>query len=84
MKYLLTILLVIVGLTGYSQSFNYAYYDPCDGNLKTVAVPLGQSQIAVTYFNQVKSFDLIDLTNGVFHTWVKNTYNTYITTSPCA
>jgi hypothetical protein len=84
MKYLLTILLVIVGLTGYSQSFNYAYYDPCDGNLKTVAVPLGQSQIAVTYFNQVKSFDLIDLTNGVFDTWVKNTYNTYRTTSPCA
>jgi len=84
MKYLLTILLVIVGLTSYSQSFNYAYYDPCDGNLKTVAVPLGQSQIAVTYFNQVKSFDLIDLTNGVFDTWVKNTYNTYRTTSPCA
>jgi hypothetical protein len=84
MKYLLTILLVIVGLASYSQSFNYAYYDPCDGNLKTVAVPLGQNQIAVTYFNQVKSFDLIDLTNGVFDTWVKNTYNTYRTTSPCA
>ena len=84
MKYLLTILLVIVGLASYSQSFNYAYFDPCDGNLKTVAVPLGQNQIAVTYFNQVKSFDLIDLTNGVFDTWVKNTYNTYRTTSPCA
>jgi len=84
MKYILTILLVIVGLASYSQSFNYAYYDPCDGNLKTVAVPLGQNQIAVTYFNQVKSFDLIDLTNGVFDTWVKNTYNTYRTTSPCA
>ncbi len=55
MKYILTILLVIVGLASYSQSFNYAYYDPCDGNLKTVAVPLGQNQIAVTYFNQVKS-----------------------------
>jgi hypothetical protein len=84
MKYLLTILLVIVGLVSSGQSFNYAYYDPCDGNLKTVAVPLGQNQIAVTYFNQVKSFDLIDLTNGVFDTWVKNTYNTYRTTSPCA
>jgi hypothetical protein len=84
MKYILTILLVIVGLASYSQSFNYAYYDPCDGNLKTVSVPLGQNQIAVTYFNQVKSFDLIDLTNGVFDTWVKNTYNTYRTTSPCA
>ena len=84
MKYILTILLVIVGLASYGQSFNYAYYDPCDGNLKTVSVPLGQNQIAVTYFNQVKSFDLIDLTNGVFDTWVKNTYNTYRTTSPCA
>jgi hypothetical protein len=84
MKYLLTILLVVVGLTGYSQSFNYAYYDPCDGNLKTVSVPLGQSQIAVTYFNQVKSFDLIDLTNGVFDKWVKSTYDVYHVTSPCA
>lgn len=84
MKYLLTILLVIVGLAGYSQSFNYAYYDPCDGNLKKISVPLGQSQIAVTYFNQVKSFDLIDLTNGVFDSWVKSTYDTYRVTSPCA
>ena len=84
MKYLLTILLVVVGLAGYSQSFNYAYYDPCDGNLKKVAVPLGQNQIAVTYFNQVKSFDLIDLTHGVFDSWVLSTYNTYKTTSPCA
>ena len=84
MKYLLTILLVFVGLASYSQSFNYAYYDPCDGNLKKVAVPLGQNQIAVTYFNQVKSFDLIDLTNGVFDSWVLSTYNTYKTTSPCA
>ena len=84
MKYLLTILLVVVGLASYSQSFNYAYYDPCDGNLKKVAVPLGQNQIAVTYFNQVKSFDLIDLTNGVFDSWVLSTYNTYKTTSPCA
>ena len=75
---------MFVGLASYSQSFNYAYYDPCDGNLKKVAVPLGQNQIAVTYFNQVKSFDLIDLTNGVFDSWVLSTYNTYKTTSPCA
>lgn len=84
MKYLLTILLVLVGLAGYSQSFNYAYYDPCDGNLKKISVPLGQNQIAVTYFNQVKSFDLIDLTNGVFDSWVKSTYDVYRVTSPCA
>lgn len=84
MKYLLTILLVFVGLASYSQSFNYAYYDPCDGNLKKISVPLGQNQIAVTYFNQVKSFDLIDLTNGVFDSWVKSTYDVYHVTSPCA
>lgn len=84
MKYLLTILLVLIGLAGYSQSFNYAYYDPCDGNLKKISVPLGQNQIAVTYFNQVKSFDLIDLTNGVFDSWVKSTYDVYHVTSPCA
>ena len=83
MKYLLTILLVVVGLAGYSQSFNYAYYDPCDGNLKTVAVPVGQNTIAVTYFNQVKSFNVNDFSNGIFDTWVNSTYNTYKTVSPC-
>jgi hypothetical protein len=83
MKYILTILLVIVGLASYSQSFNYAYYDPCDGNLKTVAVPVGQNTIAVTYFNQVKSFNINDFSNGVFDTWVNSIYNTYKTVSPC-
>ena len=74
---------MVIGLTGYSQSFNYAYYDPCDGNLKTVAVPVGQNTIAVTYFNQVKSFNVNDFSNGVFDTWVNSTYNTYKTVSPC-
>jgi hypothetical protein len=83
MKYLLTVIVMVIGLTGYSQSFNYAYYDPCDGNLKSVAVPVGQNTIAVTYFNQVKSFDVNDFSNGVFNTWVNNTYNTYKTISPC-
>jgi hypothetical protein len=75
--------MIVIGLTGYSQSFNYAYYDPCDGNLKTVAVPVGQNTIAVTYFNQVKSFNVNDFSNGVFDTWVNSTYNTYKTVSPC-
>ena len=74
---------MVIGLTGYSQSFNYAYYDPCDGNLKTVAVPVGQNTIAVTYFNQVKSFNVNDFSNGIFDTWVNSTYNTYKTVSPC-
>ena len=83
MKYLLTAIMMVIGLTGYSQSFNYAYYDPCDGNLKTVAVPVGQNTIAVTYFNQVKSFNVNDFSNGIFDTWVNSTYNTYKTVSPC-
>jgi hypothetical protein len=83
MKYLLTAMMIVIGLTGYSQSFNYAYYDPCDGNLKTVAVPVGQNTIAVTYFNQVKSFNVNDFSNGVFDTWVNSIYNTYKTVSPC-
>ena len=83
MKYILTAIMIVIGLTGYSQSFNYAYYDPCDGNLKTVAVPVGQNTIAVTYFNQVKSFNVNDFSNGVFDTWVNSTYNTYKTVSPC-
>jgi len=75
--------MIVIGLTGYSQSFNYAYYDPCDGNLKTVAVPVGQNTIAVTYFNQVKSFNVNDFSNGIFDTWVNSIYNTYKTVSPC-
>ena len=83
MKYILTAIMIVIGLTGYSQSFNYAYYDPCDGNLKTVAVPVGQNTIAVTYFNQVKSFNVNDFSNGIFDTWVNSIYNTYKTVSPC-
>lgn len=82
-KLLFIILFLSIGLAGFSQSFTYSYYDPCDSKLRSVAVPLGQNTVAVTYFNQIKTFNVADFSNGIFDSWVRNTYSTYSVASPC-
>jgi hypothetical protein len=72
-----------LGLVSYGQSFTYAFKDPCDGNTKTVVVPTGQNTIAVTYFNQIKTFTVDDFSNGTFESWVNSTYIQYKDLSPC-
>lgn len=83
MKKLLFIILFLSSRAGFGQSFTYSYYDPCDSKLRTVAVPLGQNTVAVTYFNQIKTFNVADFSNGVFDAWVSSTYSTYSQASPC-
>ena len=82
-RLLLFIVVMSIGLTSYSQSFFYSFTDPCNGNIKSVSIPSGQNNITVNYFNQFKTFNQADFNNGVFDSWITNTYNQYKNISPC-
>lgn len=71
-----------IGLS--AQSFEYSYVDPCNGNTEKISIPFGANAVAVTYYNQIRSFTESDFQNGVFDQWAQSVYNTYKTTSPCA
>ena len=81
---ILTILFIITGLVSKGQSFTYSYKDPCTGNTKTTIIPAGQNTISVTYYNQTQVFTVADFSNGVFNTWVNQTYSQYSVVSPCS
>ena len=65
------ILLNVVPLFGFSQTWNYTFTDPCTLNQQTITNTVGQS-IALNYFGNVQSFTENDFTNGVFDSWINN------------
>ena len=85
MKKILTLLLILVGLTTYSQSsYDYSYIEPCSGKLKSLTVPIGApgSNVTVDYYGHVGTFNSVDFNNGNFQTWM-NTVSGANTSQPC-
>ena len=75
------ILLNVVPLFGFSQTWNYTFTDPCTLNQQTITNTVGQS-IALNYFGNVQSFTENDFTNGVFDDWINN-ITQINSSSPC-
>jgi hypothetical protein len=82
-RLIISLILLSIGLTSYSQSFFYSYTDPCNGNVKSINIPSGQNMVTINYFNQYRTFTQADFGNGVFDNWITNTYTQYKNTSPC-
>ncbi len=75
------ILLNVIPLFGFSQTWNYTFTDPCTLNQQTITNTVGQS-IALNYFGNVQSFTENDFTNGVFDSWI-NSITQINSSSPC-
>ena len=85
MKKILTLLLILISLTTYSQSsYDYSYIEPCSGKLKSLTVPIGApgSNVTVDYYGHVGTFNSVDFNNGNFQTWM-NTVSGANTGQPC-
>jgi hypothetical protein len=67
-----------------AQSFTYSYVNPCNGNVEKITIPTGSNSVAVTYYNQIKTFNEADFSNGAFDAWANSVFNTYRQVSPCA
>lgn len=81
-KYILTILLFIFPIIGWSQSsYVYSYTDPCTGLLKSFNVPT--NGVTVTYYGQMQTFQPVDFTNGNFNNWANSVFDSYGGNNPC-
>jgi hypothetical protein len=75
-KLIVIIILLVAPTLVKAQSYIYQYVDPCTKNIKFISVPLGGSNIAVTYYGQVGTFSSSDFSNGNFVAWLNQTSGT--------
>jgi hypothetical protein len=66
-----------------AQSYSYSYTDPCNGNTKTLSVPINGA-VAVSYYGQVQNFTYNEITNGALENWASSIYSQYGGNNPCA
>ena len=81
MKWLLTILTLLVTSTVFGQGFTYSYVDPCSKKLKTIYLNSNES-VTVNYLGVIGTFTQSDFQNGVFSSWVQ-TAQTQAASQPC-
>ena len=82
LKTKILLILMIIGLPLYGQSFIYSYIDPCTNESKYIVADMS-APIVISYYGQIQTFTYAQLSDGTFDAWINNTYNKYKTTSPC-
>jgi hypothetical protein len=70
MKWIFSILLLLVSSTGFGQGFTYSYVDPCSKKTNTVYIPSGQGSVTVSYYGVSSTFTQADFQNGTFSSWM--------------
>ena len=82
MKWIFSILLLLVSSTGFGQGFTYSYVDPCSKKLKVINIPNANSTVTVNYLGYVNTFTKDDFDNGSFAGWVGDLSTKYAS-APC-
>lgn len=82
LKTKILILLMIIGLPLYGQSFIYSYIDPCTKQNKFISADMS-APIVISYYGQIKTFTYGELSDGTFDAWINSIYIKYQSTSPC-
>ena len=70
MKWIFSILLLLVSSASFGQGFSYSYVDPCSKKTNTVYIPSGQGSVTVSYYGASSTFTQADFQNGVFSSWM--------------
>ena len=76
------LILMMIGLPLFGQSFIYSYIDPCTKQSKFISADMS-APIVISYYGQVKTFTYGELSDGTFDAWINSIYIKYQTTSPC-
>jgi hypothetical protein len=82
MKWIFSILLLLVSSASFGQGFTYSYVDPCSKKLKVINIPNASSTVTVNYLGYVSTFTKDDFDNGNFAGWVGNLSTKYAS-APC-
>jgi len=70
MKWIFSILLLLVSSASFGQGFSYSYVDPCSKKTNTVYIPSGQGSVTVSYYGVSSTFTQADFQNGAFSLWM--------------
>ena len=70
MKWIFSILLLLVSSVSFGQGFSYSYVDPCSKKINTVYIPSGQGSVTVSYYGVSNTFTQTDFQNGTFSAWM--------------
>jgi hypothetical protein len=70
MKWVFSILLLLVSSVSFGQGFSYSYVDPCSKKINTVYIPSGQGSVTVSYYGVSNTFTQTDFQNGTFSAWM--------------
>jgi len=81
MKWIFSILLLLVSSTSFGQGFSYSYVDPCSKKTNTVYIPSGQNSVTVSYYGVANTFTQADFQNGTFSAWMYSV--SAASTQPC-
>jgi len=82
MKWILSILVLLVSSSVFGQGFTYSYVDPCSKKLKVIQIPNANSTVTVNYLGYVSTFTKDDFDNGSFAGWV-NGLSAKFASAPC-
>jgi len=82
MKWIFSILLLLVSSISFGQGFTYSYVDPCSKKLKVINIPNANSTVTVNYLGYVNTFTKDDFDNGSFAGWVGDLSTKYAS-APC-
>ena len=82
MKWIFSILLLLVSSISFGQGFTYSYVDPCSKKLKVINIPNANSSVTVNYLGYVNTFTKDDFDNGSFAGWVGDLSTKYAS-APC-
>ena len=82
MKWILSILLLLISSSVLGQGFTYSYVDPCSKKLKVIQIPNANSTVTVNYLGYVSTFTKDDFDNGSFAGWV-NGLSAKFASAPC-
>ena len=82
MKWIFSILLLLVSSISFGQGFTYSYVDPCSKKLKVINIPNANSSVTVNYLGYVNTFTKDDFDNGNFAGWVGDLSTKYAS-APC-
>ena len=82
MKWIFSILLLLVSSISFGQGFTYSYVDPCSKKLKVINIPNANSTVTVNYLGYVNTFTKDDFDNGNFAGWVGGLSAKYAS-APC-
>jgi hypothetical protein len=87
MKKLLPILILLfvlfTSMDAVGQSLIYTFVDPCTNEVTYFSIPV-QGGTTIIFLGKQKTFTADDLSNGVFSSWLNDSYSEYRQVTPCS